>query len=80
MDDLQTRLQYYPQGATVQITVMRQNGAEYVEQTFDVTLGGKAGTTGSADSNAGEDNSDHYDGQQQPGMAEDRNNGNGRGH
>ena len=80
MDDLQTRLQYYPQGATVQITVMRQNGAEYVEQTFDVTLGGKAELNGSADSNAGEDNSDHYDGQQQPGKAEDRNNGNGRGH
>ena len=55
MDDLQTRLQYYAAGTTVQIKVMRQNGIEYVESTYDVTLGAAASASGKgADSNAGQ--------------------------
>ena len=69
MDDLQTRLQFYAAGSTVTITVMRQNGAEYVEQEYNVTLGHAATTHGGQDSNAGEEGetSDQYDGSfQQP--------------
>ena len=57
MDDLQTRLQYYAAGTTVPITVMRQNGAEYVEKSVDVTLGYAQSTATSNDSNAGENGS-----------------------
>ena len=53
MDDLKNRLQYYPFGATVPVTVMRQNGSEYTEVTYNVTLGG-ATETSSQDSNAAE--------------------------
>ncbi len=72
MDDLQTRLQYYKQGTQVTVTVMRQNGSEYVEQNFEVTLGGAASGK-SEDSNAAEGN-DHnqYDGKQQPALPSDK--------
>ena len=77
MDDLQTRLQYYAQGTTVTLTVMRQNGSEYTEYTYDVTLGGATTTTGGEDSNAAEDETaNQYDGRQAPAMPEDKNNGN----
>ena len=73
MDDLQTRLQYYAIGTTVPVTVMRQNGSEYTEVTYDVTLGA-ATTLNSQDSNAGENggSSGQYDGKQTPGKPEDR--------
>ncbi len=54
MDDLQTRLQYYAAGTEVSIKVMRQNGQEYTEATYNVTLGHAAKTAGEGDSNAGE--------------------------
>ncbi len=57
MDDLQTRLQYYAAGTTVPITVMRQNGSEYVEVNYEVTLGHAQATNVSNDSNAGENGS-----------------------
>ena len=69
LDDLQTRLQFYAAGTTVSIKVMRQNGAEYVEEQYDVTLGHAASAHGGQDSNAGEEGetSDQYDGTfQQP--------------
>lgn len=69
MDDLQTRLQFYAAGTTVKIKVMRQNGTEYTEEEYDVTLGHAASTHGGQDSNAGEEGetSDQYDGSfQQP--------------
>ena len=76
MDDLQTRLQYYAQGTTVTLTVMRQNGSEYTEYSYDVTLGGATTTTGGEDSNAAEDETaGQYDGRQAPAMPEDKNNG-----
>ncbi len=69
MDDLQTRLQYYAAGTTVQIKVMRQNGIEYVESTYDVTLGAASGSSKGSDSNAGEEGgAGGYDGQVTPGM------------
>ena len=73
MDDLKIRLQYYPIGATVPVTVMRQNGSEYTEVTYNVTLGG-ATETGSQDSNAAENggSSGQYDGKQTPAKPEDR--------
>ena len=72
MDDLQTRLQYYRQGTEVTVTVMRQNGSEYVEQNFSVTLGG-ASSGKSTDSNAGkEDENSQYDGSQQPALPNDK--------
>ena len=72
MDDLQTRLQFYSQGTEVTVTVMRQNGSEYVEQNFNVTLGG-ASSGKSTDSNAGEDNGNsQYDGSQQPALPNDK--------
>ena len=77
MEDLQNRLQYYAAGTTVTITVMRQSGNEYVEETFDVTLGGaNSGQSGQAegDSNGA---SGHYDGQQMPGKPEDKSSGSG---
>ncbi|WP_029233540.1 S1C family serine protease [Butyrivibrio sp. VCB2006] len=73
MDDLQTRLQYYAIGTTVPVTIMRQNGSEYTEITYDVTLGG-ATSVSTKDSNAAEDggSSGKYDGRQTPGKPEDR--------
>ena len=72
MDDLQTRLQYYKQGTQVTVTVMRQNGAEYAEQNFEVTLGG-ASSGKSTDSNAAEDeDNNQYDGKQQPALPSDK--------
>ena len=73
MDDLQTRLQYYAIGTTVPVTVMRQNGSEYTEVTYNVTLGA-ATTLNTQDSNAGENggSSGQYDGKQSPGKPEDR--------
>ena len=72
MDDLQTRLQYYKQGTQVTVTVMRQNGAEYVEQNFDVTLGG-ASSGKATDSNAAEEEENNqYDGKQQPALPSDK--------
>ena len=70
MDDLQTRLQYYEAGTDVTIKVMRQNGSEYVEQEYDVTLSNSSDISkGNTDSNAGEDGSaEQYDGSQQPAM------------
>ena len=80
MDDLQTRLQYYAQGTTVQVTVMRQNGAEYTEYTYDVTLGG-ASSTGSGTGSGSKDGTSQgqYDGKQSPAMPEDKNNGQSQG-
>lgn len=77
MEDLQNRLQYYAAGTEVTITVMRQNGNEYVEETYDVTLGGANG--GGSSQSEGDSNgaSGHYDGQQMPGKPEDRNSGSG---
>ena len=78
MDDLQTRLQYYKQGTQVTVTVMRQNGSEYVEQTFDVTLGG-ASSGKSQDSNAAEgSDNNQYDGKQQPALPNDKSGQNGQ--
>ncbi len=54
MDDLQTRLQYYAAGTEVVIKVLRQNGSEYDEYTYNVTLGSRASLSG-ADSNAAEE-------------------------
>ena len=73
MDDLQTRLQYYAIGTTVPVTVMRQNGSEYTEVTYNVTLGA-ATSVNTQDSNAGENggSSGQYDGKQSPGKPEDR--------
>lgn len=72
MDDLQTRLQYYKQGTTVTVTVMRQNGSEYVEQNYEVTLGG-ASSGKATDSNAAEDEENNqYDGKQQPALPSDK--------
>ncbi len=73
MDDLQTRLQYYAIGTTVPVTVMRQNGSEYTEFTYNVTLGA-ATSVNTQDSNAGENggSSGQYDGKQSPGKPEDR--------
>jgi serine protease Do len=76
MDDLQNRLEYYAKGTTVSVTVMRQNGSEYVEVTMDVTLG-EITKSSSADSNAGESGNGsgrgQYSGQQQPGLPDDKN-------
>ena len=69
MDDLQTRLQYYAQGTEVTVTVMRQNGQDYVASTYNVTLGGAPSNSQDADSNAGENQgAGQYDGSQQPAM------------
>ena len=37
--DLQEALQYYAAGTTVEVTVMRAEGSEYVSVTLEVTLG-----------------------------------------
>ena len=83
MDDLQTRLQFYAAGTTVSIKVMRQNGTEYVEEEYDITLGHAASTHGGQDSNAGEEggSSDQYDGgtHQYPAMPGGKNGQNGQG-
>ena len=69
MDDLQTRLQYYAAGTEVTVSVMRQNGAEYVATTYNVTLGNAPSNGQDADTNAGEDGeAGQYDGSQQPAM------------
>ncbi len=69
MDDLQKRLQYYAAGTTVSISVMRQNGADYEELSYDVTLGYASNTTG-ADSNAAEEGgaNGQYDGSEAPAL------------
>ena len=38
-DDLESRLQYYAAGETVQMTVQVIEGEQYVEKTVEVTLG-----------------------------------------
>ena len=61
---------------------MRQNGVEYVEEQYDVTLGHAASTHGRQDSNAGEEGetSDQYDGTfQQPAIPGGKNGQNGQG-
>ena len=55
MEDLQTKLQYYAAGTSVDVVVMRQgHDGEYEELTYNVTLGYAAGST---DTNAAEDGS-----------------------
>ncbi len=80
MDDLQTRLQYYAAGTTVPITVMRQNGAEYVEKTVNVTLGYAQTTATSNDSNAGENGSNQFGGFQMPAFPGSKQGGTDGGH
>ncbi len=82
MDDLQKKLQYYPVGDTVSVTVMRQDGSEYTEQTYNVTLGGVASTTSGQDKNPAEDggSSGKFDGSQSPAMPEDKNSAGQGGH
>ena len=75
MDDLQTRLQYYAIGTTVKVTVMRQNGSEYTEYTYDVTLGGANTTSGRGGSGSADGTGKgQYDGKQVPAMPEDKSN------
>ncbi|WP_051197290.1 S1C family serine protease [Butyrivibrio sp. XBB1001] len=75
MDDLQTRLQYYAIGTTVKVTVMRQNGSEYTEYTYDVTLGGATNTSGNGESGSADGTGQgQYDGHQVPAKPEDKNN------
>ena len=64
MDDLQTRLQYYAAGTDVTVTVKRQNGQEYSEHEYTITLGRGANSGSSSDSNAAADEgaSGQYDG------------------
>lgn len=78
MDDLQTRLQYYPAGTEVSITVKRQNGQDYTEHVYAVVLGNSA-NSGGADSNAATDGgaSGQYDGPQKPGAGNGGNQGDG---
>ena len=74
MEDLQTRLQYYAIGTTVKVTVMRQNGSEYQEYTYNVTLGGATNSNGRGGSGAKDGTSQgQYDGSQAPAMPEDKN-------
>ena len=40
-DDLENKLAYYASGETVDVSVYRADNGEYVEQTFQVTLGSK---------------------------------------
>ena len=81
MDDLQTRLQYYAAGTTVPITVMRQNGSEYVEKTVNVTLGYAQTTATSNDSNAGENGSkSQFGGFQMPAFPGSKQGGTDGGH
>ncbi|SCY28695.1 S1C family serine protease [Butyrivibrio sp. INlla14] len=75
MDDLQTRLQYYAIGTTVKVTVMRQNGSEYTDYTYDVTLGGATNTSGNGGSGSADGTGQgQYDGHQVPAKPEDKNN------
>ena len=76
IQELQNRLQYYAEGTTVTITVMRQSGNEYVEMDFEVTLSSAEDLENSGDNGNGA--SGHYDGKQAPGKTEDRNSGSGR--
>ena len=62
MDDLQTRLQYYAAGTEVTIKIMRQDGQDYTERTYDVTLGHAVGATGSEDTNPAEEDGTQYNG------------------
>jgi serine protease Do len=81
MDDLQTRLQYYAAGTTVPITVMRQNGSEYVEVNYEVTLGHAQATNVSNDSNAGENGSQgQFGGFQMPAFPGSKQGGSDGGH
>lgn len=41
MEELSMRMQYYKAGDTVEITIMRANAGEYIEETLSVTLGKK---------------------------------------
>ena len=73
MEDLQTRLQYYAIGTTVKVTVMRQNGSEYQEYTYNVTLSGATNTSGRGGNGAKDGTSQgQYDGSQSPAMPEDK--------
>ena len=45
-DDLESKLTYYSAGETVDVVVSRADNGEYVEQTFQVTLGSRNGTNG----------------------------------
>nr|WP_297769938.1 trypsin-like peptidase domain-containing protein [uncultured Butyrivibrio sp.] len=75
MDDLQTRLQYYAIGTTVKVTVKRQNGSEYTDYTYDVTLGGATNTSGNGGSGSADGTGQgQYDGHQVPAKPEDKNN------
>jgi serine protease Do len=81
MDDLQTRLQYYAAGTKVSVTVMRQNGSQYVEKTFDVTLGYAQNAATSNDSNAGESGSKgQFGGFQMPAFPGSKEGGSDGGH
>ncbi len=76
MDDLQSRLEYYAQGTTVSVTIMRQNGSEYSEVTYDVTLGAASSSASSSSNSQSESGDSSASGQfsgQQPGLPEDRN-------
>ena len=42
IEELQTRLQYYTAGTTVDVTIKRASDGEYVEQVISVTLGKKS--------------------------------------
>lgn len=42
MEELSTRMQYYKAGETVEVTIKRASGGEYIEQTLTVTLGKKS--------------------------------------
>ena len=39
LEELQERLNYYPGGTTVDVTVQRLEGSEYQEHTLSITLG-----------------------------------------
>ena len=43
-DDLESKLAYYAAGETVDVVVSRADNGEYVEKTFQVTLGSRNGT------------------------------------
>ena len=41
MDEVQELMKYLPAGTTVEVTILRAQNGEYLEQTLDVTLGSK---------------------------------------
>ncbi len=62
MDDLQTRLQYYAAGTEITVKIMRQDGQDYTERTYNVTLGHAAGAAGTEDTNPAEEDGAQYNG------------------